>query len=69
MSDTIVTEPLAPETVTDNDTSGDDGSFDAALAEFKAQNEEAQMRNLEMMGVQVEEGTALKAAGQQVNPK
>lgn len=44
-------------------------SFDAALAEFKAQNEIAQARNLEMMGVQVEEGTALKAAGLQVNPK
>lgn len=45
------------------------GSFDAALSEFKKQNEIAQVRNLKMMGVQVEEGTALKAAGLQVNPK
>lgn len=45
------------------------GSFDAALAEFQKQNEIAQVRNLKMMGVQVEEGTALKAAGLQVNPK
>ena len=60
---------MTPNEVEDKDVSGDDGSFDAAIAEFKAQNEQAQQRNLEMMGIQVEEGTALKAAGQQVNPK
>lgn len=46
-----------------------DADFGAQLGELKAMFAEAQQRNIEMRKVTTEEGTELKAAGKDVNPK
>ena len=48
---------------------GSDADFSAQLGELKAMFAEAQQRNIEMRKITTEEGTALKAAGKDVNPK
>ena len=48
---------------------GSDADFSAQLGELKAMFAEAQERNIEMRKVTTEEGTELKAAGKDVNPK
>ena len=51
------------------DESGSGADFDAQLASLEASFEKAQQRNIEMRKLTTEEGTELKAAGKDVNPK
>lgn len=52
-----------------SDASGSGADFSAQMAELERVFEQAQERNIEMRKLTTEEGTELKAAGKDVNPK